>query len=160
MSLRWVNTRKTGGIMMSGPSLLKSTADWAPLVIRIALGIIFIAHGSQKLFGAFGGHGMSGTVGMMQSLGVHPAVFFAWIVTLVEFLGGIGILIGLLTSIASLLIAIDMVVAIATVHGKNGFFLGQPPGYEYNIALIAMAVALILSGAGALSVDRLIGWKY
>jgi putative oxidoreductase len=137
---------------------LKASAIWAPAVIRLVLGIIFMAHGAQKLFGAFGGPKISGTAGFLGQLGIQPALFWAWVVALVEFFGGLGILLGLLTSIASILIIIDMLVAITFVHGRKGFFAGAG-GFEYNLALIAMAISLILSGPGVLSLDRLIGWR-
>lgn len=135
----------------------KSKAAWAPVVIRLILGIVFMIHGSQKLFGAFEGPGMAGTVGMMDHLGVHPALFWAWVVALSEFLGGLGVFVGFLTGLASLAIVVDMIVAVALIHGHNGFF--NPKGFEYNLALIAMGISLIISGPGKLSIDRLIRWS-
>ena len=143
---------------MEPSTYLKLTAAWAPVAIRVVLGIIFMAHGSQKLFGAFGGHGIGGTAGFFGQLGIQPAVFWAWVVAIVELFGGLALVLGLLTSIASILIIINMLVAIAFVHGKQGFFAGGG-GFEYNLALIAMAASLILSGPGALSLGRLIGWR-
>lgn len=134
---------------------------WAPVVIRIVLGIIFIAHGAQKLFGAFGGPGMAGVVSGFDHMGLHPAVFWAWLVALVEFLGGLGVFFGLLTRLAALALAVDMLVAIVLVHGKHGLFM-QNSGFEYPLALLAMAVSLILSGPGVLALDNLVRkwiWK-
>lgn len=139
------------------PTNLKSSAGWVPLIIRLGLGIIFIAHGSQKLFGAFGGPGISGTTGFLRALHMNPPIFWAWILALGEFFSGIGALIGLFTGFASSVIIIIMSVGIATL-AKNGFFL--PRGFEYNFAIIMMSVSLILSGPGKFSIDRIIGWKF
>ena len=95
---------------------LRPGAIWAPLVIRIALGIIFMVHGAQKLFGVFEGGGIEGTAQFLQSMGVVPALFWAWIVALVEFFGGLFVLIGLFVRITSVLLIINMAVGI-------GFFL-------------------------------------
>jgi putative oxidoreductase len=133
---------------------LKSTASWAPTAIRLVLGIIFMAHGAQKLFGAFGGPGMAGTVGFFAGIGIKPALFWAWVVALAEFFGGLGILLGLLTGVASAVIIVNILV-----HGKKGFF-AMAGGFEYNLSLIVMALSLILSGPGRLSLDRLIRWPF
>ncbi|MBI2842797.1 MAG: DoxX family protein [Armatimonadetes bacterium] len=138
---------------------LRSTAAWAPLVIRVVLGVTFMAHGAQKLFGAFGGGGIAGTAQFLGSLGIVPGIFWAWVVALVEFFGGLGVLLGLFTGVASLLLIINMIVAIIYVHWKSGFFAGQG-GFEFPLALMAMALSLLISGPGALSVDRLIRWRF
>jgi len=135
------------------PARERSIPAWATLVIRLALGVVFIAHGSQKVFGAFGGHGMDGTIGMVRSLGFPLPVMFAWFAALAEFLGGIGVFVGLLTRFAAAGIAITMVVAITRVHLKGGFF--APRGFEYPLVLLAMALSLIFSGAGKISLDWL-----
>jgi putative oxidoreductase len=138
---------------------LKGTAAWAPVVIRVVLGIIFMAHGSQKLFGAFGGPGISGTSHFLHGMGIEPSILWAWIVALAEFLGGLGLVLGFLTGLSSAVIIVDMLVAIATVHGTHGFWAGGG-GFEYNLLIVAVCVSLIISGPGAISVDRLIGWKF
>jgi putative oxidoreductase len=136
---------------------LRKAGGWAPLPARLALGVIFIAHGSQKLFGAFGGGGLEGTAGFLGGMGFKPPMFWAVLLGGTEFFGGLGVLVGLLTRLASLGITISMIVAVATVHFRNGFFLQpQHPGFEYNLALIGMCLALILSGAGKLSIEALI----
>jgi len=137
-------------------SALRRASGWAPLPARIALGIVFIAHGSQLLFGAFGGNGLAGTAGFLGKMGFRPPMLWAVLMAGTQFFGGLGVLVGLLTRLASLGIAIVMIVAIATVHWHNGFFL-QPdkPGFEYNFALIGICVSLILSGAGKLSLDSM-----
>ena len=133
-----------------------TTLDLALLVIRVFVGITFVLHGGQKLFGWYGGGGLKGTKSMMQDLGVaHPGLL-GWMATLSEAGGGLFILIGLLTPLAAAVIISTMLVAIYTVHWKNGFFNGNR-GYEFNLSLIALAVTLILTGAGLVSVDHLLG---
>jgi putative oxidoreductase len=132
-------------------------ADAAALILRLALGTTFVLHGSQKMFPVLGGQGWAGTVGMMGSMGI-PTVF-AVLAIIAEFFGGLGILFGLLTRLSALGIISVMAVAIYKVHGPNGFFLsGTPkgPGYEYNVALIGMALALVIYGAGRWSLDYLL----
>jgi len=127
---------------------------WGPLAIRLVLGIVFMAHGSMKLFGAFGGHGVEGTIGMVRSLGFPLPVVFAWLLILAEFAGGLGALVGLLTRLAAFSIAISMVVAITKVHLHDGFF--APHGFEYPLVLLAMSLSLVFTGAGRLSLDWLV----
>lgn len=138
--------------------------SWSHLVVRLGLGVIFVAHGAQKLFGWFGGHGLRGTIAYFrQALGIPaPASVVA---ALLEFGGGVCLLLGFLARPAALGILIVMAVAIAKVHAPHGFFLnfaltpGKGHGYEFNLALIAMALSILLGGAGMLSVDRaLVAW--
>ena len=128
-----------------------TTRDLGFLILRAALGIIFIAHGGQKLFGWFGGPGFDATVRTFGSqLGIPAPLAMLAIFT--EFFGGIAVLLGVLTRLAGLGIAFTMLVAALTVHVKNGFFLGMGPGqangFEYNLALGAMALCLVLAGPG------------
>jgi len=133
-----------------------NTLDLALLVIRLVLGITFVLHGGQKLFGWYGGAGIKGARSMMQDLGVaHPGLL-GWMAALSEAGGGLFVLIGLLTPLAAALIISTMLVAIYTVHWKNGFFGGNR-GYEFNLSLIALAATLVLMGAGLVSVDYLLG---
>ena len=133
-----------------------TTLDLALLVIRVFVGITFVLHGAQKLFGWYGGGGLKGTKSMMQDLGVaHPGLL-GWMATLSEAGGGLFVLIGLVTPLAAAVIISTMLVAISTVHWKNGFWNGKG-GYEFNLSLIALAVTLILTGAGLVSVDHLLG---
>jgi putative oxidoreductase len=141
--------------------LFSTSTSWSLLIIRLFLGIIFVAHGAQKVFGWFGGPGLKGTIGYFQSaLHVPPAL--AVLAALTECFGGLAVFIGVLTRPAALGLVVVMVVAIATVHGRNGFFLnmslepGKGHGIEFNLALLGMALALLVGGGGALSVDRLI----
>ena len=141
-------------------ALLATDASLSLLILRIVLGIIFFAHGAQKVLGWYGGHGLIGTVEFMASMGLPAPI--AYMVCFFEFLGGIGLIVGFLTRLAALAIAVVMVGAIATVHWKNGFFMnweltpGKGHGIEANLAFLAMALALFLDGAGLLSIDRLI----
>jgi putative oxidoreductase len=129
------------------------------LLLRIALGTIFILHGGQKVLGWMGGPGLEGWVGFMGKMGV-PA-FMAYLAAFAEFLGGMGVFVGFLTRIAAFGIGSVMVTAIITVHWKNGFFLNmmcdpaKGHGYEYALALLAMSLCLIFSGAGKVSLDAL-----
>jgi putative oxidoreductase len=136
-------------------------ASWSNLVVRLGLGIVFFAHGSQKVLGWFGGPGLRGTVGYLkQSLGV-PAPLAA-LAALTEFLAGCGMLVGFLARPAAIGIIAVMLVAIVKVHGTHGFFInfantpGKGHGYEFNLILIATALAILIGGAGAFSIDRLI----
>ena len=137
-------------------STMGAAADsLALLMIRIPLGLIFIAHGSQKLLGVFGGHGLTATfTAFEQKLGIPPVLTLLAIIA--EFGGGIGVLCGFLTRLSAFGIASTMIVAMYKVHWANGFFLNGPrgDGVEYNLALLGMALALVFAGGGAWSVDR------
>jgi putative oxidoreductase len=119
-------------------------------LVRLVLGIIFFMHGSQKVLGWFGGHGLAGTVQMMTGMGL-PAVI-VYLVAFGEFLGGIGLIFGVLSRLAAAGISIIMIGAIVTVHMKNGFFM-ENHGLEYPLALAAMALAVVVGGGGCISVD-------
>ena len=133
-----------------------SMLDLALLIIRVVLGVVFIIHGGHKLFGWYGGPGVKGMAYWLNSFGVAHPTLLAWMATLSEFVGGLLVLVGLLTPLAAAIIVSTMVVAIVLVHGKNGF-LASNQGYEFNLSLIALALALMLGGAGTLSVDQLLG---
>ncbi len=128
-------------------------------IVRIVLGVIFFMHGAQKVLGWFEGPGLQTFVGMMTQMGT-PAVL-AYAVAFGELLGGLGLIAGLLSRVAAGGVGIIMIGAIVTVHWKNGFFLnwfltpGKGHGYEYNLALIAMSLGVVLGGSGCLALDRL-----
>lgn len=124
--------------------------------MRVVLGGIFIPHGAQKLFGSFGGHGLKGTAAFNEQLGLRPGYLMAVLAGLAEFVGGILMILGFLTPVAAVALIGVMLVAILTVHLKNGFF-NMNGGYEFNIALAGMALALLISGAGAYSLDAALG---
>jgi putative oxidoreductase len=126
------------------------------LVLRVVLGVIFAAHGAQKLFGSFGGPGLKGTAGFHGQLGIKPPFLMAVVAGLAEFVGGILIAVGFLTPLAAVALILTMAVAVFTVHLKNGFF-SMNGGYEFNLALAGMALTLLITGAGALSLDAVLG---
>jgi len=117
-------------------------------VLRVTLGIVFLVHGYQKLF-TFGLHGVAGMFGHM---GIPLAGFFAVVVTLVEFVGGLLLIVGVATRIAAAFLAVDMLGAILFVHAKHGFF--NPGGVEFPLTLLAASICLVLAGGGALSLRR------
>lgn len=132
---------------------LKSNASWSALVLRVPLGVILAAHGAQKLFGWFGGHGLQATGEWMASIGLQPGLLMALLAGGAEFFGGIALILGLLTRPAALVSAFTMVVAIFAVHISNGLFVANG-GYEFALALLAMSVALVFQGAGKFGVDQ------
>lgn len=125
------------------------------LIIRLVIGLLFMGHGAQKLFGWFGGHGLKGTGGFFESIGIKPGYQMALLAGLAEFIGGVLFALGLFTPLAAVLIVGTMVVAIVKVHGSNGFWATQN-GYEYNLVLLAVAVGVALIGAGSYSIDAII----
>ena len=136
--------------------LLATDNSVAPLVLRVAAGVIFAAHGAQKLFGLFGGYGLEGTGQWMESIGLAPGYLMALLAGSAEFFGGLALLLGLLVRPSALVLAFTMAVAIATVHLEKGLFIAND-GYEFGLALLAISVALVLSGGGRLSLDRAMG---
>ncbi|MGA7558459.1 MAG: DoxX family protein [Terriglobales bacterium] len=137
--------------------LMGTSNDVALTILRLVLGVIFLAHGSQKMLGWFGGYGFHGTMGFFEHIGMPAPVAFLVICT--EFFGGLGLIVGLLTRIAALGIGVEMIGAIFMVHLQNGFFMNwfgtqKGEGFEYHLLVIAMAAALLLRGAGAFSLDR------
>ena len=137
--------------------LMGTTNDVALTMLRLVLGVVFLAHGSQKMLGCFGGFGFHGTMGSFTHMGMPAPVAFLIICT--EFFGGLGLIVGLLTRIASLGICGLMIGAIFMVHLQNGFFMNwmgtqKGEGFEFHLLVLAMAAALLLRGAGAFSVDH------
>jgi len=141
--------------------LLGTYPSWSRAVVRVALGVVFIAHGGQKVFGWFGGPGLKATIQTFQQyMKVPPAATV--MAALIEFLGGLAMLVGVLARPAAAGIIIVMLVAIVKVHGRHGFFMnfsntpGKGHGVEFNVVLIAMALSILIGGAGALSIDCLL----
>lgn len=134
-------------------SLTRTDNSFAPLALRLPVAIIFMAHGAQKLFGWFGGYGLEGTGQWMASIGLEPGYLMALGAGSAEFLGGLALLIGLLTRPAAVALAFTMIVAIVTVHIDNGLFMSNN-GYEFGLALLAASVSLAISGGGRFSVDQ------
>ena len=129
--------------------------DWALFLLRLGLGAVFIAHGGQKLFGWFGGHGLTATVAGFEKAGIPMPL--AYLVPITEFFGGLGLITGILARLSALGIGIVMLVAILKVHLANGFFMnweratGKGEGFEYHILALVIALAVLLSGPGRLA---------
>lgn len=140
--------------------LIATDNDIATTILRLALGVIFFAHGAQKTLGWFGGYGFAGTMGFFTGA-MHIPTAFAFLAIAAEFLGGLGLILGLLTRVAAFGVFCDMIVAVALVHARFGFFMNwtgaqKGEGYEYHILLLAASAFLMIRGAGAASVDRLL----
>jgi putative oxidoreductase len=133
-------------------TLLSTRAGYGLTVLRIIVGIIFIAHGSQKLFGAFGGYGLEGTGQWMESIGLTPGYLMALLSGGAEFFGGVAVLIGLLARPAAFILIGLLLVAIFSVHIGSGLFMSNN-GYEFALALLSGSIAILFEGAGKLSVD-------
>ena len=134
--------------------LISTTSSWFTVPVRLALGIVFIAHGSQKVLGAYGGPGLKAITSMPAPLGLRPAWLWMGAAAFSEFVGGILVLLGLLTRVGAFLIACVMLVAVVGVHWPN--FFSNKGGYEYAFALFAMALALLIAGGGQASIDKLL----
>jgi putative oxidoreductase len=140
--------------------LMATDNDAATAILRVVLGIVFFAHGAQKVFGWFGGYGFSGTMGFFTGV-MHIPAPFAFLAIVAEFLGGLGLIVGFLTRIAAFGIACNMVVAVVLVHAQFGFFMNwsgaqKGEGYEYHLLVLAMMAALMIRGGGAASIDRML----
>ena len=140
--------------------LFRTDANWVVTIVRIVLGIVIFAHGAQKMLGWFGGYGFSGTMGFFTKTMGIPAPL-AFLAICAEFFGGLGLILGLFSRIAALGIGVNMLVAIAMLHRHFGLFANwsgtqKGEGFEFHLLVIAIAVAIIVRGAGALSLDRAI----
>lgn len=132
--------------------LLSTNAGAGALALRVPVGIIFIAHGAQKLFGWFGGYGLEGTGQFFSSIGLNPGYLMALLAGAAEFFGGLALVFGLLVRPAAAALAFSMLIAIFAVHFSKGFFLDKG-GYEYALALLAASVSLLFAGGGRFSAD-------
>ncbi len=143
--------------------IVSTSNDFTFTIVRLVLGVVFFAHGAQKMLGWFGGYGFHGTMGFFtQQMGIPAPLAFLAICA--EFFGGLGLLVGLLSRVAALGIMVNMLVAIATVHHVNGFFMnwtGQQKGegFEFHLLAIALAIVVLIKGSGAISIDRAIANK-
>jgi len=140
--------------------LIATDNDAAITVLRLVLGIVFFAHGAQKMLGWFGGYGFTGTMGFFTGMLHIPAVF-AFLAIAAEFFGGLGLLFGLLTRVAAFGVFCNMLVAVAMVHHQFGFFMNwagtqKGEGFEFHLLALAATVFLMIRGAGAASLDRLL----
>jgi putative oxidoreductase len=140
--------------------LVATDNDAGRALLRLVLGVIFFAHGAQKMLGWFGGYGFAGTMGFFTNV-MHIPALFAFLAIAAEFFGGLGLILGFLTRVAALGIFTNMAVAIAFVHHQFGFFMNwtgaqKGEGYEYHLLVLALTVFLIVHGAGAASIDRLL----
>ncbi len=140
--------------------LFSTSNDFVLTIVRLVLGVTFFMHGAQKMLGWFGGYGFHATMGTFTHYLGIPAPL-AFLAICAEFFGGLGLLVGLLSRIAALGIMVNMLVAIATVHHVNGFFMnwtGQQKGegFEFHLLAIALAIVVLIKGSGAVSIDRAI----
>ncbi|WP_300725510.1 DoxX family protein [Pseudomonas sp.] len=136
-------------------TVLNTRAGYGLTVLRIFVGIIFAAHGSQKLFGWFGGNGLAATAQWMESIGLAPGTLMALMAGGTEFFGGLALIIGLLARPAALGLSFTLLVAIFSVHIHNGLFMANN-GYEFALALLGGTLAVLIEGAGKISLDRAI----
>lgn len=139
-------------------TITRSNNSFAAFALRLPVGLTFMAHGAQKLFAWFGGYGLEGTGQWMASIGIEPGYFMALLAGSAEFFGGLALVLGLLVRPAAFALAITMLVAIFSVHFSNGLFMSNN-GYEFALALLAVTVSLLVSGAGNLALDNLIAKK-
>ncbi|HLZ32859.1 MAG TPA: DoxX family protein [Nitrospira sp.] len=141
-------------------ALFQTDESWTGLILRMTLGVVMFPHGAQKLLGWYGGFGFSGTIGFFTDV-MHLPWIIAFLVIIGEFFGSLGLLVGFLTRFSAASLAVIMVGAIVTTHIPHGFFMNwfgkqQGEGYEYHLLVIGIGLALLITGAGTWSVDRLL----
>ncbi len=140
------------------PAASLDAVSWT--LVRIATGLILVPHGAQKLFGWFGGGGLTGTAQFFeQNLGLYPGLLFAGLAGATEFVGGLLRALGLLTRLSAAAVVAVMAYAAFVVHWGNGFFW-TAGGYEFPLLWGLVALALVIRGGGPLSLDRILGWKF
>jgi len=144
-------------------TLLSTADEVSPLLARVALGLVMFPHGAQKALGWFGGYGFNGTMGFFTEQ-MHIPALFAFLAITAEFAGSLGLIAGFLSRVAAFGVAMNMVVAVVTVHAGNGFFMNwagnqQGEGCEYHLLALGLAVVVMVSGAGKWSVDRLLSQR-
>lgn len=128
------------------------------LPLRLISGVIFMAHGAQKLFAWFGGYGLEGTGQWMASIGLSPGYLMALLAGSAEFFGGLLLIIGLLTRPTALVLAVTMLIAIISVHINNGLFMSNN-GFEFGLSLVAITLALLIQGGGKYSLDKILSQR-
>lgn len=143
--------------------LLATVNDNTLTLMRLVLGVVFFLHGCQKMLGWFGGFGFSGTMQAFTGM-MHIPAPLAFLAISAEFFGGLGLILGLLARVAALGIAVNMIVAVAMVHAQNGPFMNwlgnqKGEGYEYHLLALALAIPIMIRGAGAISVDGALASK-
>lgn len=144
-------------------SIVSTDDSITTAILRLTVGVVFFAHGAQKMLGWFGGFGFTGTMGFFTGM-MHIPAPLAFLAICAEFFGGLGLIFGLLTRIAAFGIATNMVVAIATVHHAFGLFMNwtgtqKGEGFEFHLLVLAITTFLMIRGAGAFSVDRALSTK-
>jgi putative oxidoreductase len=140
--------------------LLKTRAELAPLILRLMLGLVFLPHGLQKVFGWFGGAGYFATMNTFEA-GMHIPAAFAFLAIAAEFLGAVGLIAGFLSRVAAFGLFVEMTVAIVKVHRANGFFMNwsghqKGEGIEYHLLVLGMSAAIMVMGSGAFSADGIL----
>ena len=143
--------------------LISTENSTAITILRLVLGVVFFAHGAQKVFGWFGGYGLTGTMGFFTGA-MHIPALFAFLAIAAEFFGALGLIFGFLIRIAAFGIASVMVVAVGMVHHSFGFFMNwsgaqKGEGFEYHLLVLAITIFLLIKGAGAFSIDRALSEK-
>lgn len=143
--------------------LLQTNDNISTTIIRLALGIVILPHGMQKVFGAFGGYGFDGTMQFFTHTMGIPYIF-GLLAIVAEFGGGLGLISGLATRLSAFGVGMSILIGALMVHVQNGFFMNwfgtqKGEGYEYHILFVAMALSLVLTGGGRFSLDRLISGK-
>ena len=141
-------------------NLFSTDPDWTLTTIRVILGVVFFAHGAQKMLGWFGGAGLKETIRTMHEY-IHVPIPLAFLAVSSEFFGGLGLIVGLLSRVAAIGIGFTMISAIVMVHSRYGLFmnwLGDRPGHgiEYHLLVIALVIAILVGGSGAASLDHLL----
>jgi putative oxidoreductase len=142
--------------------IINTSDDFTLAILRLLVGVVFFAHGAQKMLGWFGGYGFTGTMGFFTQMGI-PAPFGALAIA-AEFFGGLGLIVGFLARIGAFGIICNMVVAVMMVHRQNGLFMNwsgsqKGEGFEFHILAVALLGLIVIRGAGALSVDRFLSEK-
>ncbi len=143
--------------------LFQTNSSAAPLIARAALALVMFPHGAQKMLGWFGGHGFSGTMNFFTGT-MHIPALFAFLAIFAEFAGSIALLLGVFSRLAAFGVGAVMVVAIATVHAANGFFMNwqgnqKGEGFEYHLLALGLALIVVIHGGGKASIDRLLAGR-